>query len=71
MYFEHYETLNDLSDQGRMLRWPDYHACFSSILPKDTMVRILDVGCGAGLFLEWLSVLGTQTFKGLMPTRDK
>lgn len=53
-YFEHYARLNDLSPDGRKRVWPDYDRMFSDLLPTDPAARILDVGCGAGLLLEWL-----------------
>jgi len=54
-YFEHYARMNDLSPTGRACYWPMYDLIFSDILPRDRSAQILDIGCGAGLFLEWLS----------------
>lgn len=54
-YFEHYARVNDLSPEGRASYWPMYDRLLSAVLPLDKSAPILDVGCGAGLLLEWLS----------------
>jgi len=53
-YFEHYARVNDLSPTGRKCTWRYYDALFSSSLPDERHSRILDFGCGAGVFVEWL-----------------
>jgi SAM-dependent methyltransferase len=53
-YFEHYARVNDLTPEGRRRIWPDYDHQYSGVLPPERNARILDLGCGAGLLLEWL-----------------
>jgi SAM-dependent methyltransferase len=53
-YFGHYARENDLSEQGRRRLWPAYSVLYLPLLPQRKDARILDLGCGAGLLLEWL-----------------
>ncbi len=54
-YFEHhYALVNDLSPEGRRRTWFDLRYLYDRWLPSDRQARILDLGCGAGVLLEWL-----------------
>lgn len=53
-YFGHYSKMNDLSLRGRRANWNYYRRVWSRLLPGSKDARILDVGCGAGLLMEWL-----------------
>lgn len=54
-YFEHhYALVNDLSPEGRRKTWFDLRLLYDRWLPFDRNARILDLGCGAGILLEWL-----------------
>lgn len=54
-YFEHhYALVNDLSPEGRRRTWFDLSRLYGRWLPADRTARILDLGCGAGVLLEWL-----------------
>jgi SAM-dependent methyltransferase len=65
-YFKHYARLNDLTPQGRRLLWTNYRRIFAPFLPKDKKAKILDIGCGAGQFMEWLERgLGYEDVRGI------
>ena len=54
-YLDRYSVFNDLSPEGRRQSWRAYDLHFAAMLPSSSDARILDIGCGAGLLLEWLS----------------
>ncbi len=64
-YFEQYAAVNDLSPAGRRKYWPGYRVLFAPLLPRRKDSRILDIGCGAGLFLEWLAATGFTNAVGI------
>lgn len=65
-YFEHYARLNDLSPDGRRRLWRTYRSIFGTRLPTDREAKIVDVGCAAGQFIEWLRVdLGYKNVHGI------
>lgn len=53
-YFCHYSKMNDLSTYGRQRNWNSYRRIWGPLLPAAKDARILDIGCGAGLLMEWL-----------------
>lgn len=64
-YFEHYAAVNDLSPAGRRKYWRGYRTHFALFLPQRKDSRILDIGCGVGLFLEWLAATGFTNAVGI------
>lgn len=66
-YFEHhYALVNDLTPEGRRAKWFDFRRLYDRWLPGDRHARILDLGCGAGVLLEWLKEdRGYQSAVGL------
>jgi 2-polyprenyl-3-methyl-5-hydroxy-6-metoxy-1,4-benzoquinol methylase len=65
-YHRHYSSINDLSAAGRQKHWGYYEKVYGPWLPdgKPESV-ILDVGCGAGLLMEWLKTKQCGTIKGV------
>ena len=57
-YFEHYKRVNDLSERGRRSHWRPYDKTIGQFLPAAPDAVIVDVGCGAGILLEWLQARG-------------
>jgi SAM-dependent methyltransferase len=64
-YFDHYAAVNDLAPEGRRKYWRGYRIHFGPFLPPRKDARILDIGCGAGLFLEWLGNEGFTNVAGV------
>ncbi|MBZ5641215.1 MAG: class I SAM-dependent methyltransferase [Acidobacteriia bacterium] len=65
-YLSYYSRLNDLTPEGRRLHWPDYRRIYAPFLPKNKKARIVDIGCGAGQFMEWLEQdLGYENVQGI------
>ena len=64
-YFEHYQRVNDLSESGRRSHWKPFDKTIGRFLPDDPQARIIDVGCGAGILLEWLKVRGYSHAQGV------
>jgi SAM-dependent methyltransferase len=64
-YFDHYAALNNLSPEGRRQYWRGYRVHFAPLLPRQKDSRILDLGCGAGLLLEWLGAMGFTNTVGI------
>lgn len=65
-YFNQYARLNDLTPDGRRQQWTNYRRIFARFLPKDKKAKILDVGCAAGQFMEWLEHgLGYKDVRGI------
>jgi len=65
-YFNHYARLNDLTPKGRRLHWRYNRQIFAPFLPKNKKAKILDVGCAAGQFIEWLEQdLGYEDVRGI------
>ncbi|MBK7932397.1 MAG: class I SAM-dependent methyltransferase [Acidobacteria bacterium] len=46
-------------------RFDDLAVNYSDLLPGDRSARILDIGCGSGRFLEYLSGLGFAQLTGV------
>ena len=70
-YFEHYKCVNDLSDDGRRKHWGAFSKTIGRFLPEDRAARIVDVGCGAGLLLEWLQYKGYSNARGIDPDQGQ
>lgn len=72
-YFEHhYALLNDLSPEGRQRTWFDLDRLYGRWLPVERDARILDLGCGAGVLLEWLrDRRGYSRAEGLDPSASQ
>lgn len=66
-YFEHYKRVNDLSDRGRRSHWKPFEKTLGRYLPRNKDAVIVDVGCGAGILLEWLHSQGYRNASGLDP----
>ncbi|WP_372778323.1 class I SAM-dependent methyltransferase [Litorivivens sp.] len=64
-YFEHYKRVNNLSESGRQSHWGPFERTIGRFLPEAKDVGVIDVGCGAGILLEWLSVKGYKNCTGL------
>lgn len=65
-YFEFYSQVNDLSADGRRSHWPYLDRVLGPRLPPAaTKPRILDIGCGAGIVLEWLRHRGYALARGI------
>ncbi len=64
-YFEHYRRVNDLSEKGRRSHWKPYDKTVGLFLPTDPDATIVDVGCGAGILLEWLKARGYGYARGI------
>lgn len=64
-YFEHYQRVNDLSESGRRTHWKPFDKTVGKFLPDDREARIIDVGCGAGILLEWLNARGYLRAEGV------
>lgn len=70
-YFNHYQRVNDLSEEGRRSHWRPFARTIGHFLPVDKNARIVDVGCGAGILLEWLSAQGFSNARGLDSDRGQ
>lgn len=66
-YFENtYRRVNDLSPQGRRNHWRYLDLTIGRWLPPPAQrPRILDIGCGAGIVLEWLAARGYADCRGI------
>lgn len=66
-YFEEtYRHVNDLSTEGRRSHWRYLDLTIGRWLPAVSgQPRILDVGCGAGIVLEWLAARGYRNARGV------
>jgi 2-polyprenyl-3-methyl-5-hydroxy-6-metoxy-1,4-benzoquinol methylase len=64
-YFEHYARVNDLSERGRHGTWRYFDKTLGPVLPHDKDARIVDIGCGVGLVLEWLKARGYRNAAGV------
>jgi len=64
-YFDHYAAVNRLDDRGRRAHWGHYDRSIGPWMPPDRDARILDVGCGAGLVLEWMRARGWRDARGV------
>lgn len=70
-YFEHYKRVNDLSDEGRRSHWKPLESKIGRFLPVNKEAAIVDVGCGAGVLLEWLQAKGYRQVAGIDPDRGQ
>lgn len=70
-YFEHYKRVNDLSDEGRRSHWKPLDSKIGQFLPANKEATIVDVGCGAGILLEWLEAKGYRKAVGVDPDRGQ
>lgn len=66
-YFEHYRRVNDLGESGRRSHWRPFARTLGRFLPNDKRAVIVDVGCGAGILLEWLRGSGYNNACGIDP----
>ena len=66
-YFEHYQRVNDLSESGRRSHWRPFEKTLGQYLPEHKASTIVDVGCGAGILLEWLGSKGYKNARGIDP----
>jgi len=58
-YFDHYASVNDLSPRGRRGHWRHLDLTLGPHLPHPQgQPRVVDIGCGAGILLEWLRERG-------------
>jgi len=64
-YFDYYKTVNDLSEAGRQEYHSSYDHLYGRFLPSDKTSKILDIGCGCGLLLEWLNKRGYKNISGI------
>lgn len=64
-YFEHYAAVNRLAEADRRAHWHHFDRSLSRWLPADRAARIVDVGCGAGLALEWMVSRGWSAARGV------
>lgn len=64
-YFEHYRRVNNLSENGRQSHWGPFERTIGRFLPEAKEAGVIDVGSGAGILLEWLSVKGYKKCIGL------
>lgn len=64
-YFEHYKRVNDLSEKGRRSHWKPFDKTLGRFLPRSREAVIVDVGCGAGILLEWLQEKGYRNASGI------
>lgn len=70
-YFEHYQRVNNLSEAGRRSHWRSFARTVGRFLPANRAAHIVDVGCGAGLLLEWLNSCGYSNAKGIDPDQGQ
>lgn len=63
-YFEHYKRVNDLSEHGRKSHWGPFERTLGRFLPENRNANIVDIGCGAGVLLEWLLSKGYTHVRG-------
>lgn len=64
-YFEHYAAVNRLEEAGRRSHWAHFDRSIARWLPERRDAPILDVGCGAGIALEWLRARGWTAARGV------
>jgi SAM-dependent methyltransferase len=64
-YLRHYRRVNDLSPEGRRRHWGYLAACIGPYLPRSSDGQILDIGCGTGVVLEWVSSKGFPNARGI------
>ncbi len=64
-YFDHYAQVNQLDYSGRRRLWAAFDETIGPWVPDDRTAKLLDVGCGAGLVLEWLHARGWQGAYGV------
>lgn len=61
-----YSIVNDLTAKGRRSHWPYLNKTLGRRLPPlTTDPFIADIGCGAGIVLEWLNIQGFQRVIGV------
>ncbi len=70
-YFEHYQRVNDLSEAGRRSHWKPFEKTLGRFLPAHENAVIVDVGCGAGILLEWLQDRGYRNASGIDPDQGQ
>jgi 2-polyprenyl-3-methyl-5-hydroxy-6-metoxy-1,4-benzoquinol methylase len=70
-YFEHYKRVNDLSEGGRRSHWKPFEKILGPFLPQQKEAVIVDVGCGAGILLEWLQSKGYSHVSGIDPDQGQ
>ncbi|MBN49049.1 MAG: hypothetical protein CMN85_05860 [Spongiibacteraceae bacterium] len=70
-YFEHYQRVNDLSREGRQRHWQPFEKTLARFLPGNRDAVIVDVGCGAGILLEWLQSKGYRNASGIDPDQGQ
>lgn len=66
-YFETYKRVNDLTDNGRQSHWKPFDKTVGRFLPPNKDAVVIDVGCGAGIMLEWLHKRGYSKAVGIDP----
>lgn len=67
----HYRFMNDLSPQGKKKVFRGYEGQFLKYISADKRQSILDIGCGSGLFLEWLESIGVGEARGIDVDSDQ
>jgi len=60
---DHFWRLNDKSQVKEKSDY--YDMVYDTLLPQDTSVQILDIGCGGGHFLHYLSRKGYTNIQGI------
>jgi 2-polyprenyl-3-methyl-5-hydroxy-6-metoxy-1,4-benzoquinol methylase len=67
----HYVAFNPGDAASRRSIDESYDLTFAPFLPPDRHSRILDVGCGSGLLLEWLLARGYRSVQGIDLSPDQ
>jgi len=70
-YIEHYKDLNVIDEEAYKKHIKNYHDQLSAVLPENKEASMVDIGCGVGLLLYYLSQMGYTSLTGVDSSKSQ